>query len=646
MERKSSILERKIKTPGRAGVQRIAERMRCGKWFPAIVFFMQAFLGTFSLSEDALTEVIWGYPAQIPLIKYIFPIFRNMQGWGIEQLFVFAGVCAVLYLVRDSALRKNRWLSGFSVFFGICMVFGQSYSEAGDWSYIFHGKLQFGLAFIVGAGYFVLMKNVVILLTLLLNKWNWRRNTARGRIEKLFFEKHPFLAPFLLFIVCTIPFWIGFFPGTIQFDGIEQLWCFFGGFPWTKKHPVAASWFMGKCIEMGKRFFHSDNMGYFFYTGSQALTQWLVFAYGLYVLCRLKAPIVIRAGALLYFAFFPQWQVWSATFVKDSYFYIFTFLLTVTALDIVRSGKPGLMQYLLLTAGAVGSVHFRHNGKYIVLLMAVYVLLFARKYWKPCVVSLIAVVLSVLVVDYVYIPHKGIGEGYIRETLSIPVQQTARYIKEHGEELTEEEREILNTFFGGRLDRLTEVYRPELSDPVKMLVVDYPTDEELRAYFGVWLQQFLKYPDTYIQAFLNQTYGYFYPDRKSLRDGLGHYNLTMYERWEDDYMTVYFASGVWGRGIRNFYEQTASLVGGMPVLSLLYSCGFHNLLLIGMTLYLIAGKRWRQLGILLPSLVTVLICFVSPVNAYIRYMLPVMALLPVNLAWVLYAGEGKVAKTC
>ena len=41
--------------------------------------------------------------------------------------------------------------------------------------------------------------------------------------------------------------------------------------------------------------------------------------------------------------------------------------------------------------------------------------------------------------------------------------------------------------------------------------------------------------------------------------------------------------------------------------------------------------------ILVPSILTVLVCLVSPVDAYIRYMLPVMAAMPVNIAWCYYA---------
>ncbi|MCH5338324.1 MAG: hypothetical protein J1E03_06045 [Acetatifactor sp.] len=43
--------------------------------------------------------------------------------------------------------------------------------------------------------------------------------------------------------------------------------------------------------------------------------------------------------------------------------------------------------------------------------------------------------------------HFQISQGEIGEMLSIPLQQTARYLKEHYDEITEEEAEVLGRGF-------------------------------------------------------------------------------------------------------------------------------------------------------------------------------------------------------
>ena len=125
-----------------------------------------------------------------------------------------------------------------------------------------------------------------------------------------------------------------------------------------------------------------------------------------------------------------------------------------------------------------------------------------------------AVLISFYGVNTVYAEKKGITEGEIGEALSIPIQQTARYLREHMAEVTPEERSILEEVFLVSPEELVELYNPEVSDPVKAEFVGQPTEEQLKNYFRVWLQQLKKHPDTYIQAFLNHTYGYCYPEKE------------------------------------------------------------------------------------------------------------------------------------
>ena len=65
----------------------------------------------------------------------------------------------------------------------------------------------------------------------------------------------------------------------------------------------------------------------------------------------------------------------------------------------------------------------------------------------------------------VLLPVFKITSGSIRETLSIPFQQTARYSKYHSDELSKEDIAIIDKVLV--YDTLAERYDPELADPVK-----------------------------------------------------------------------------------------------------------------------------------------------------------------------------------
>ena len=136
-------------------------------------------------------------------------------------------------------------------------------------------------------------------------------------------------------------------------------------------------------------------------------------------------------------------------------------------------------------------------------------------------------------------PAHDIEEGRLAEGLSAPIQQTARYQRDHGAEVTEEERAILSELFDDYDQMGTAHYSPEISDAAKDQMISHPTKEQLKNYFKVWFAQFCKHPDTYFQAFFNQTYGYFYTDRKDRLGTVSYTHLDVYKRQELFWSTVW-----------------------------------------------------------------------------------------------------------
>ena len=59
----------------------------------------------------------------------------------------------------------------------------------------------------------------------------------------------------------------------------------------------------------------------------------------------------------------------------------------------------------------------------------------------------------------------GAGRGGVQEMLSIPFQQTARYVKFHPKDITLSEKAILSKVLN--YDKLAKNYNPVSADPVK-----------------------------------------------------------------------------------------------------------------------------------------------------------------------------------
>lgn len=623
----------------------LAKKIQLPEW---LIVGIKLFISLWALSEQSLTVLEWGYQVDIPVIKWFFAVLKTIDGWGLETLFMAIGLGAVYYEVQDKEQQKNGWLSALCIFFAISTVFGMSYSQTGTWDYIFHGRLQFGLAVLVTAGYYFAYKNGILFVNYCIKqKKKILRTGCRGKTEKFLFEKHAFFMPFLVILVMGLPWLIILWPGALQADSLAHLWQYYQIIPGNAMSPVAVTWLMGKTMDIGKILFHSDNAGLFLYNGSQFMAQTLIFAYSFCVLKRMRTPVMFRWLTLAFYAIYPIFPAWGYTYVKDTGYYLCTFLFVLVLADTLHNEdrRPVWWQWALLMVGAVGMSLFRNNGLYIAIVTMAAAILIYRKYWKLYLMVIFACLSMTLLIDKVYMPSHNYIEGPVKESLSIPMQMTARYLKEHMEEVTPEEREVLQKMFTTDLEEIAVLYNPEVSDPVKNCFVDYPTEKEMSDYIDVWMQQLTKHPDTYIQAFLNHTYGYFYPEKKNFWDSIAHFRILGRQAWTDDCVSLAF--GMEEQTGRNLLEQYTGLVYRMPVVGMLFSAGLHMYVLLGCLVYLLAKQKSKSILVLIPSLCMIL-CIMSPVNALFRYMLPLIVVLPINLAWCYYSThkEGQEAEVC
>ena len=222
----------------------------------------------------------------------------------------------------------------------------------------------------------------------------------------------------------------------------------------------------------------------------------------------------------------------------------------------------------------------------------------------------------------VILPYFKITPSSVRETLSIPFQQTARYVKEHEKEVTNDEKKAIDKILG--YDTLKDRYKEEIADPVKNEFNKYSTKEDLKNYFVVWFEMFKKHPLTYVEATINNTYGYFYP---------------FSTKW---YIYYKYTPIIKEHGIDYHYNNLTSLRTNLsnfgnifpyiPIIGLIVNIGFSNYLLIFMLFYLIYKKKYKEMCYLFPSFVLTLVCIASPVNTYFRYALPTIFAMPTIIA--------------
>lgn len=604
------------------------------KVYSNMLFLIQWFIALYAIMDDVPIILEREQDVNLSLMHYIFAYFRNYDGWGMEKAFIGLGIGIAFYIAR-SIPSQGKWLKGFSAFLAVCSVFGKSYLAYNSWDFIFKWWLQFIFAVFTMLGYYFIFLHFLSLgLYLLKKKSGLLRIDTKNRIENFLFEKHPFKMTFCIAILFQLPYFIAFFPGTLSADAFNQLYGYLGAIEMHMFHPVMSTMIMGKCIDLGRFLFHSDSMGMFFFTGSQIIFQSLAIAFMVWFFRKISAPILVRWFALAYFLILPLFPLWGLTFTKDTFYYIFTmFFVTVLACiiynNMIKEPSP-LWQNLLLIASVIGMAAFRRETVFLIIPSIVVLLMLYRSNWKLWILTGGVCLITCYYIEKVYVPSLNITQRVNTDALSIPFQQTARYLVEYGDDVTTEEKEELEQIFNDGLSDIAGLYNPDLSDPVKNSVKSVLSDEQLKNYFTIWKNQFFRHPDSYIQSFINNIYGYFYPDKKEIQH-LYIQKFNGWEKWEDEYLSVGYA--IENDSSRNVIDNYIHSLYNMPVIGLFFSPGFHVYLLLGCLFCLIGHKKGRQAAVLIPSFCKLLICLASPVNASVRYTLPIMAVLPLNIAW-------------
>ena len=203
----------------------------------------------------------------------------------------------------------------------------------------------------------------------------------------------------------------------------------------------------------------------------------------------------------------------------------------------------------------------------------------SRRQWR-CVLLLLVGILAVYVGCGKISTAIGVEPGSVRAMLSIPLQQTARYVTTYPEDVTKEEKEALEAVLD--YENLSEIYDPLDYDYVKnsfaAKVDKLPKAEQkvrLSNYFKAWFSMFLRHPGVYIEATLHGTYGYFDPFHSVKVKSV--YQFRTKEAIRDHFDVDYV---IRSEKPRNLLKEWATLWLKLPGASQLMSPGMYTWLLL------------------------------------------------------------------
>lgn len=562
-----------------------------------------------------------------------YTIFYDINVWGMA---IVAFSLYFLYQKRENDISISKKV--LVVFFSLFMLLGEAYSSYGSFSILISNIASFAISFIKLSGYVYLFINMFYWLDKKLksiqNKDILIKNKYWQKYMK-WFNECPFRTSLVTILIVFGIYILAFYPIVLSPDPSFQIRMYYNEhtkyIDWviqrdpninmTAHHPVLQTYLIGWSIDLG-RYLVNDNFGLFIYTMGQTLIYASILAYTIKFAKDNGVNSKFRLILLAMYTLVPMYALYSVSAVKDTLYTAFMILFVLKVFELVKNKDMNInfknMLYLYFVMLLIGL--FRHNGVYVIGLTVFFLCLYHRKNLFKILGVFSLFFVSIYTFDNVIVPSFGISDGSVREMLSVPFQQTARLIKEYPNFYKEKDLEVIDKILD--YDTLADRYNPNLADAVKNKYNKYTTNEDLVKYFKAWGKGLVSHLDVYVDATLNNTYGYFYPNIHNW------YTYTKFDNkvTKNDLVDYHFNKLEILRGILNVYSNVFPYI---PLVGLLSNIACNTWVVLIITVYLISSKNKKYLISLIPLYGSIIFCIIGPANTYFRYTMPYVFVLPV-----------------
>lgn len=441
--------------------------------------------------------------------------------------------------------------------------------------------------------------------------------------------------PYVAFFACILgwlPYFLHEFPGVMTPDSINQFAQAVGVWELNNQHSVLHTLLIMVFYKMGLALTGSSTAGIAFYTMFQMMFMAFTAAYTVRTLqlCKLKTAYCI--AAICFYALLPYHGALCVTIWKDV---IFAGCVTLFTASCIRMLMLNLKEKLKISTllsvflpyiiAGFSICLLRSNGLYAFIIMIPFLFLVFRERWKHFVPATLFSLILALFIRYPCMQIYQINQSDFAESCSIPLQQIARVVS-NGEILTQDQEERLSAFI--TIDDIPAAYDEHVSDPVKALVRAHgitALEENKKEFFSLWLSIGLKHPKAYFDAFVSQTYGYWYPDAYSdvgLADGI----------YPNDF-GLSWSPILKGSLVLKVRELLFKFQQIIPVYGLLWSIGFiFWTILVCVGICFCRKNASMAVIFIFPIALVVTLILAAPVAVEFRYAYPLFYALPLYLS--------------
>lgn len=559
-----------------------------------------------------------------------FHLWDQESEFLVLVLFTFFIACQKHQILRHNLVVPSAVLSL------ICFL-GKGVASAGDVSFLSPSILNVSVALISIFGHYIVME---LLISASLEVYSTWGKLIESKADIFFQGSSSAWQMQLVMLLCWSPWMILQYPGYFSWDGLNQIAQGVGELSLSAHHPLFITNMYSIIFQIGCILLNASGAILLL-----VLVQAFLLSYALSDVVHLAQELglskLFQILAFLFFAFNPMFACYSTWVVKDvvatSFFVIWLVRVVRCALDSNRGFR------LFVSSCVFGALTVLSRNDAIAPVCIAYVALactHSSRQAKAGYAMLLVVTIAISGLASVAIDFQGKAAPVnVRESLSAPLQMTARYLQEYPNDILEDEREVLtHIIISSDLDDLAAAYDPTLADPVKSQI-EFENASSLINYLKTWLSMGVRHPDVYLSSFLQGTIGYWYPFADYHSQGWDGAEALPLNSDYAVYPSGFFeAHGLCGsnlhqelasinRPFASFQEELmrfSAALKELPIISLVFHPGTYFVTLMLCVIWALMNHQLIEFVLIIPLLIKVLICFLSPLSGSVRYFLPVI----------------------
>lgn len=583
-----------------------------------VMVFLISFLGTIGICKFC---GIANNP-ELPLNTFLFLVFLVLLIVG--------------YSKRSRDLKKGaKILSGvLTTILAVILVIGKQLELLGaiNWSL---GTILTIVC--LGCAIYIAVEYTVIFCTTFVISGD----LTLTRKNKLVIFGIIFLSNFLIFLAV--------FPGIYGWDSNMQAWQFLHNGVNTH-YSVLLGAIFGSILEIGKLIFGSYAAGMAIAMFLQMIIMSYIYSCVVYfVVEETKNKVALVATVM----FFTLTLIMGLATVYSTQDIIFGGIFALIFMDLYRLAKKpehwgnkiNVIRFIILSFLLCAC---RNNGIYVLMIALVAMLFIKTQRKRNVLIMAVPIVLSLFYTNVFFRVLQIPDVDSMREILSVPSQQLARvYVFSQGA-LSSDEKEKIEEFYDLEKFMQYNVFTMKADMTKAALNLDV-LKSNMSDYVATWAKVGLKNPKAYIEAFLLNSLGTWYPNKEfnDPRANIPYIEYGMSNLW-NEYDGEYVSMRVDRHSLLPLYDKILLELfrdnhwQSIPLFANIISMGTYFILFVFVCGIAIYKKRKDYIIPMSLILGNYLILLVAPVSVF-RYCYPMIIVAPIMFV-MLFSTRSKIRK--